>query len=261
MPDQALPIVVLTLEAQAERRRPLVRQLEALGLEYTLHFGVDGRSGLDPSYESFVDRSTRYGLKPRTLTDAEWACAISHSDIYRRIVAEQIPMTIILEDDAIVGSAFATFARGEIPLPGDLILFDHWKGSVRPERRTHLIEDIYAYPIVLAPSLATGYALTRRGAQTILDRSTPLRGPADWPCDITRLDTQMVHPRIVDHPVATLEHSGIEGDRRKNAEVARRRDSPLSRLLQPAHWRHALRKARSSRLEDRCRLDLAPAQP
>ena len=251
-----LPILVITLAGQDERRAPLLARLESHGLAYQMVFGVDGRKGLPPEFASQVDRGARHGLKGRTLTDPELAGAFSHLESYRRMLQDGHDRVIVLEDDAIIGGAFAAFARGEIDAPGDLVLFDHWKGSVRLPRRAPLTEKISAYPVVLAPSLATGYAITRRGAQYMLDHALPLRGPADWPCDITRLHTVMIHPRIVSHPETTQEHSDLETGRGRMRQEAKARQSRLERLLSRRHWAHEWGKLRSDRLPDEVRLEL-----
>jgi len=57
-----------------------------MGLQYELFFGVDGRRGLPAEHEPLVDRSARINAGSRPMSDPEYACALSHLMIYRRIV-------------------------------------------------------------------------------------------------------------------------------------------------------------------------------
>lgn len=256
----SLPILILTLEGQQTRRAPLVEQLTSLGLDFELFMGVDGRSGLPAAFESRIDRNARHGLKGRHLTDPELAGALSHLEIHRRLVEEDVPRAIVLEDDAIVGTAFAAFARGELDAPGDLVLLDHWKGRVRRDPGVAMGDSVgryRAHRVRIAPALATGYAITTAGARYLLANAFPLRGPADWPCDISRLHCVMVHPRIVDHPETTEAHSDLETGRGEMARQARRPAARIARLLRRDFWSHAWRKRHSERLADAVRLDLA----
>ena len=71
MRDATWPIVVLTLPGDEERRAPLVKELERLGLAYELFTGVDGRRGLDEQWESEIDRAAARRYIGYDMTDGE----------------------------------------------------------------------------------------------------------------------------------------------------------------------------------------------
>lgn len=184
-----LPIFVLTLQGADERRAPLLRRLRDLGLDHDLHFGVDGRQGLPAVHELMIDRSARVETSQRPISDGEYACALSHLFIYRQIVARGLERAIVLEDDALVGTALAALAHGGILLPGDLTMLDHQRGCYRWRGHIDLGHGLHGYPVAVAPYLATGYVLTQQGARFFLDNALPVRGLPDWPCDIRGLQS------------------------------------------------------------------------
>ncbi|MCY4195911.1 MAG: glycosyltransferase family 25 protein [Rhodobacteraceae bacterium] len=93
-----IPAFVLTLPDCHQRQSRISASLKRFDLPFEFVNGVDGRNGLPPEYESQIDRvATRKA--GRILSDAEFACSLSHIEIYRRIVAENIEYALMLADD------------------------------------------------------------------------------------------------------------------------------------------------------------------
>lgn len=197
---QHYPIFVLTLADAEARWQPLTRKLRSLGLEFELFPGIDGRQGLPAAFEGMVDRSARIEKKRRRMTDGEYACALSHLAIYRTIAERGIDRALILEDDAIIGTAFATLAKGQMRWAGDLMLLDHRKGRCDRHADCEVFAGYRGLRVRRAPFLTTGYGITGDGVRYMLEKAYPIRFPADWPCDITRLRCFAVSPRVVDRP-------------------------------------------------------------
>jgi glycosyl transferase family 25 len=256
-----VPILVLTLAGADERRAPLLDRLQAMGLQYELFFGVDGRRGLPAEHEPLVDRSARINARCRPMSDPEYACALSHLMIYRRIVERGLEHALILEDDAIIGSALAALALGAIGPVGDLMLLDHWKGFFRRLGRIRLCEGLDAHRVAVPPDLTTGYLVTRRAAGYFLDCAFPVRHVADWPCHIERLASYAVHPRIVDSPDQIAGPSQIRESRDGMDRYGQPKPSGWRRRLTGAYWRKWLRKRRYRRLDRATALDIGPAGP
>ena len=229
--EQVLPIYILTLEGADERRAPLLKQLEVLGLEYELFFGVDGRQGLPAQYEQLIDRSARVDTHLRPMTDGEYACALSHLFCYRQIVERGVPQAIILEDDALVGTAFAALAQGQISAPGDLVMLDHDRGFYRWRNKISVAQGLHAYPIAVTPVLATAYVLSRVGAEYFLAHAFPVCKVADWPADITQIDSFAIHPRIADHPDPAMASSHLT-----EARYSQRQDHKATRVKGWKRW-------------------------
>ena len=118
-----IPCFVISLPDSSDRRQSISHTLNKLGISFEFLDAVDGRSGLDPTYESQVDRHAAlrtWGL----LSDTEFACALSHINTYRRIVAEDIPYALVLEDDASPLPTILDFLNGEHYRDVDLTQLD-----------------------------------------------------------------------------------------------------------------------------------------
>ena len=217
-----IPIVVLTLKGDAARRAPLLAQLDALGLRYELHYGIDGRAGVD---DPPIDRAAIRAALFRDLTDGEIACALSHIAIWRGVTQSAV---IVLEDDAIVGAPLAAFARATPPDIG-LLLLDHQRAIVR--RTGVTVGQARAYRLRIPAYLTTGYMIRPERAARMAADSLPLRGPADWPCDIVAFGAFALVPRIVDHPATDA------GSTLATARAARPVGRRSPRFLRPGYWR------------------------
>lgn len=118
------PIFIITLQGDEKRRSRLLAKLEADGLTYRLMMGVDGRKGLPPGMEAAVDRRKAERRMGRPMSDAEFACALSHRQIYETIRIEGLSGAIILEDDAELLPDFFEFLRSGHHRTPTMVLMD-----------------------------------------------------------------------------------------------------------------------------------------
>lgn len=204
--DRKWPIFVVSLADAKSRRAPLLAQLVSMGLEHEVVAAVDGRRGLPPEYERYIDRAGTMRNLGRRMADAEYACALSHHLIYRRILDEELPGAIVLEDDAVLRPGFAAFVASGACRSGDLILLDYGTAHIWPFSSRTLTPDAMAGRVSLSPSLSNGYSVSADGCRYLVDNSLPIIGTADWPCDIVRLGAWAAYPRPVDHPLPELSH-------------------------------------------------------
>jgi glycosyl transferase family 25 len=92
-------IFVISLPRSGERRRIMTARLLQLGLSFTFFDAVDG-STLDPDTLPDYDGRRRRLFFGRDLTKGELGCTLSHRAVLQKIVDENIPAALILEDDA-----------------------------------------------------------------------------------------------------------------------------------------------------------------
>lgn len=227
-----VPIFVITLPGSDHRRAALVAQLEQAGVDYELWFGVDGRDGLPPGEERHVDRERAKRDSHRALGDAEFACALSHHYLYAEIVRRDLPVAVVLEDDARLADPFFRFHDSLEMSDWDLLILDHKKTFVRRSDSFPLPGPAVAHPVAVAGYLTTGYAISAAGARGMMDRSLPITAPADWPFDITELRSYAVLPRLVGHPDAISGPSDIRHLRKGFVRTHR-----LERFARPSYWR------------------------
>ncbi|EGJ09766.1 glycosyltransferase family 25 protein [Rubrivivax benzoatilyticus] len=206
---------VITLAGDDARRAPLLAALSAQGLDWELMLGVDGRRGLPAPLEAEVDRAAARTRSGAPMTDGELACALSHRAVYRRIVDEGLDAALVLEDDAIVHPRLGEFLAAWDPAVADLLLLDHSRAW--GEKRPRFVSGAFAVHRLglpyYNPSFATGYVLTRRGAERLLQACSPVRAVADWPVHLYDFGAMAVTPRLVDHQDPDTGHSNLRVER------------------------------------------------
>lgn len=95
-----MKVFLINLKRSADRRYRVTKQLQNQGILYEIVEAVDGaelsRASLLEYYEN----------KETTLPSGFLACGISHYKVYQKIVEEEIPISLILEDDVVLDSSF-----------------------------------------------------------------------------------------------------------------------------------------------------------
>lgn len=236
------PIYVISLPDALNRRVRIADQLSELGLNFCYFDAIDGRQGLLPEMETKIDRSATLKNLRRPMSDAEYACALSHMAIYQMILEAGLPGAIVLEDDAILGREFREFIQNEGYREGDLVLLDHadafywrwasWIGSYGGARLIRAAR---------TGSLTTGYSCNKQAAFHIRKFGLPLQATADWPCDLSGISVLIAVPQMVGHPAFSTETSLIEVSRGPILAKYSRRIKRL-RFFIPAYWKGKLMK-------------------
>jgi len=222
-----IPVFVLSLPDCHDRRARISAALNDLGLPFEFIDAVDGRQGLPPEYESQIDRPLARKLG-RNLSDAEFACALSHIDIYRRIVSENIGYALVLEDDAVPQPDLARYLAGKHYEEASLtqLVCNRTVAYVRRSGVESVFDNYRSYQ--RAPKMkvsgASGYVISRRAAKHFIDGALPVTCVADWPdCIetlIARRECCLVTPSLVqheDHGVSIIS----QGGRKRNKERLR----------------------------------------
>ena len=131
------PIFVISLPDAAARRQAVTARLSDIGLEGTFIDAVDGRNGLPADLETRIDRVSAKAHFHRDLSDAEFACAMSHRRVYQHILDQGLEGAVVLEDDAVPQPGFKEFLRDEGYKTAELILFDHQGAFYLPWSKVH----------------------------------------------------------------------------------------------------------------------------
>ncbi len=236
-------VFVISLQDATERRAPLVESLTAMGIAHEVFWAVDGRSGLSPDHEARIDRDAATKTMGRPMSDAEFGCALSHQDIYHAVIARDLDHALILEDDAILMPGFDVLVNNFQLDDYDLLLLDHWRARVHRRGRKDAGGRKFAYRAATTPYLTTGYVISNAGAQEMVAQSTPLASTADWPCDILRMQTYAIHPRLVDHPDRESGTSDIRTERKiYQATRPKKKKETARRFLKGWYWKRTYYK-------------------
>jgi glycosyl transferase family 25 len=91
---------IISLPKDAHRREQLGKQLQDLALPFTVIQAVHGKSLSSEELDAAYDRNKAITLFNRELSKGEIGCALSHLSIYKKMVEEDIPCALIMEDDA-----------------------------------------------------------------------------------------------------------------------------------------------------------------
>ncbi|VDS07341.1 Glycosyltransferase family 25 (LPS biosynthesis protein) [Paracoccus haematequi] len=242
------PILILTLEGDEARRRPLLDRLAELGLLWRLVFGVDGRRGLPAEYLPLIDRDAARNRLKRPMTDAEFACALSHRQIYKTIVDEGLAGAIVLEDDAILTGDFPDFLRAGHYRTDTLTLLYHYSGRALPWQRKKAGRWMMYRPTRRA-SGCTGYSVSRNAAHDLLRATTPVTCVSDWPVDLYDLRAWLVSPRVVHHAAPGQGPSHLEQDRAfAEMQQTRERKNP-ARFFKASYYRGLVRRRLARRVD------------
>jgi hypothetical protein len=109
-----IPCFVINLEKDTQRRSAMQTRLAKLGITPTFFKAVDGRLMSPEALESHVNRiraQQEYG----SLSAAEIGTSLSHIGIYQKMVNNQMPYAVVLEDDVCLDENFATYLDSHGP--------------------------------------------------------------------------------------------------------------------------------------------------
>lgn len=182
MPPPLPPIYVISLARAESRRDNIKHRLNALGASYEIVDAVDGKTADPAIYQSRLRQDIARRKKGRELLPGEIGCHLSHYHLWQRIVAEQIPQAIVLEDDAAPNADFCAVIADILSLnvPWDVINL-----AADSKRRTDamlrgLAGKDYVFGRYQEKLLRThAYLISLAGAKKVLDICREIAEPID----------------------------------------------------------------------------------
>jgi glycosyl transferase family 25 len=190
---RSLPIFVINLERDAERRRHMEAVLRGLGLEAEFVAAVDGRTLNDADRAAYdADRALRvYGV---AMMDSELGCYLSHYRLYARMVREGLETALILEDDVEISQDLPAVLEDLLASPdrGWLVVrLESLRGHVREPRSTKFLGTRVAelprgaglYRLGTHVLGAGAYLIRRDGAERLLAYGKRIFMPIDHTMD------------------------------------------------------------------------------
>jgi glycosyl transferase, family 25 len=177
-----MKIYIISLARAPHRRNLMIRQCEALGLEYEIIEAVDGSLLDDVTKNKMVTPNKNY-------KNGEVGCAYSHILCYQKMVMDNTPHALILEDDAIIPSDITqiTTLVANTPKVEILLLsyYSHRKGKpleLSSKNSHKLATSRYAlmYPTdTMAVGSGMAYIISLDTARRIATQNTPMLATAD----------------------------------------------------------------------------------
>lgn len=173
-----VPVFVINLESSPERYQHAEQQLVALGLQPQRFNAVYGKNLTPDEIAACYDKAANQRHFRRSLSLGELGCYLSHRGIWQLMVAQNIQVAIVLEDDIDVDPRLPAAIRQIAALTG----WDHIKLSDDRKTPAHqkrqLAEGFELANFKKVPNCTTGYALTLAGAKKLLQREKFFR-PVD----------------------------------------------------------------------------------
>lgn len=210
------PIFIISLPDAKERRSPLKKTLETAGLRYEIFYAVDARKGVPDKYKNMVDVSGMKERFGRQMSDPEIGCALSHISVYKEIVRRQLPGALVLEDDTLWSDAATALLRKLEPGEIDFLQLDYgWADIWRliPAKRSG-VAGIKFKRLAKNAGLANSYVISKYAAKYLINESSPICFPADWPCDLRPLRPMVCCPRVSRQSHAEQGNSYLESGRK-----------------------------------------------
>ncbi|WP_294910488.1 glycosyltransferase family 25 protein [Tatumella sp. UBA2305] len=165
---------VINLPREVEKKQHITDECERVGLDVEIYNAVDGSS----LSEDFL-RENVFDYENSFLTKGEIGCSLSHINLYKRIIDENLPFALIMEDDATFGNELVRFVSefdnstyvkdGIYLLTGDVSYV---------ENRRETLSEFNIYPVRSAIR-TTGYIITHSAAKAMLKLLHPVRFEAD----------------------------------------------------------------------------------
>jgi glycosyl transferase, family 25 len=174
------PVFVINLERSTHRRQYIVNYLATYGLDARIFPAVDG-SALDLAElqrRRIYDDAVAHERFDRSLSRGEIACTFSHLNIFQKMVDEDIPMAMVLEDDAIFAPGAESRlcdALAEAPADWEVLQL-----STESRGYVPVTDNVGRFPSpTQLPVGSAGYLIRKAGAVKMLAHGFPIAFPAD----------------------------------------------------------------------------------
>ena len=198
----SFPIYVVSLARAVERRANITARLDSASVNYEIFNAVDGEK-LD--LHSLRDRLRDYDLgrliHGRMMSRGEIGCYLSHYTLWEKIVAEETPFAVVLEDDTVWDDDFFTIAE-KLPTSEwywNVVLMG-FKES-KPKRASCPLSATRSLAHYRRPAwTTTAYMIDLDGAKKLLNQCYVIARPVDmeWK-QYWKSDLKFYH---VDPPIA-----------------------------------------------------------
>ncbi len=236
-----IPVFVINLDRRADRLAFIASQLQAIGVNWERVSAHDMESvDVELLAQEIASEGHVIGMGR-----GSQCCALTNFGIYRRIVAEDIPAALILQDDVELSPELVPFISSLDWLPGGVhvVQFEKYgrRESLRlmgPTLGNMPVAGRRLHRLFSRTAGAACYLITQEGAAKILAEKPLLNMPIDhflFSPNVSpvfdRLGVAVVSPALARQKEEGLE-SDIEGERQNRGKSLRAR---LRRLWQEAN--------------------------
>lgn len=212
-----LPVYVICMEREEERRKQISRHFYELGITFSFSDAVDGHQLTKKQSELYSDQASKEHLG-RSMALGEIGCYLSHTNIWQSVVNNNIPYALIIESDGVLSDEVLTVVDSVIQKSDDWELVMLFYRECFPSfwNRNQLTKNTKLVRFSNKSSCTTAYLINQSGAQKLLKYAFPIKMPVDDYMTggyINKsLNTYAVYPRLVNLTEDALESSSIRED-------------------------------------------------
>ncbi|MEO7046084.1 MAG: glycosyltransferase family 25 protein [Ferruginibacter sp.] len=188
-----IKVFIINLKRSPERREEMIRQMNLYGLKYEFFDAVDGTLLPSEVIEKSRTRSNKWYKEDegpsQSMKLGEIGVALSHYEIYQKIIKENLELAIILEDDINFDERFQEFLKNSADINAvmkqfDLLLLGYCTHDLKFNLpadcsywgRKKIAKQFYVgFPIRWYWS-AIGYVISKKGAELLSEKQ------GNYPC-------------------------------------------------------------------------------
>lgn len=202
-----MQVYVISLKDSIDRQKSITTQCERLGIKPIFIDAVNGKNLSNSEISQYCNQEKAKKLYGRELLLGEIGCALSHKRIYQKIVDENIPYAVILEDDATLEKDFSIVVKKimTVSLSWELILLGHYKSNLKSLKspislwRKHRLNSKFILGRLVDFGFGThGYMITLEGAKKLLSELKSIYKPVDhYTPDSNILNVYALFPTVI----------------------------------------------------------------
>jgi glycosyl transferase family 25 len=174
---------IINLSQDVERKEIITGEMKKNDINFSFIEAVDGRILSKEDIEKYYNENKAVELFNHKLSTGEIGCALSHIKIYEKMVFEEIPNALIMEDDVFIidRKINEVIKNLEKIYPADIpviILLGHIKKYIS-NKNDMIIDEKYSLYDSYRGSGAFGYFITKSAAKILIENIFPVYVVAD----------------------------------------------------------------------------------
>jgi glycosyl transferase family 25 len=173
-----MQVVVISLESADKRRRHVTEQFAKVGVPFEFMAAVDGARGDHKVLRQHYDPARCIRYFGKALTPGGSGNFASHYLVWQRCVMTNTPL-LVMEDDLELMPSFPRALQVLEPLMAEYPLIRLFGLVKRGFRRVRMVEEMELIRYLRGPSGTQCYAISPRGAATLIANAEWFREPVD----------------------------------------------------------------------------------
>lgn len=203
----SIPVFIINLPESIERKDFMKTQCEGIGISPVFIEAVNGKNLSKSEISLYCNQNKAKQLFGRELLLGEIGCALSHKKIYQKMIDDNMPYAVILEDDAVIKEGFDKVVKLTLDLDvnWELVLLGHHKNQLKNLKSpisiwdNHLVNSEYSLGRLADFGFGSyGYIVNIKCAKKLLAELNTIYKPIDhYIPDSNFLNVYALHPVVI----------------------------------------------------------------